>query len=488
MRIVTAPSDRIMLDDRSDHWNADECNSTIARIASALQGAGLVAGETVALLSRNTADYPLWLMGAVAAGLWVVPVNWHLKSDEIRHILHDSEARLVLMDPSLAFELPPIPCWMLDAARKQQICHASPAVLSTETVAGGIMLYTSGTTGLPKGVRRAQPATLGALLHDWRQRGRAVGLDGSGPHLVTGPLYHAAPLLYALYDWINGAPMLIMRQFDAGLALDWIEQARVRHTHWVPTMFVRALRLPASRRDAADVSSLDLVLHGAAPIATPLKRQMIKWWGPVLVEYWGGSESGAVTRVTAEVWQDHPGTVGQALPGFEVYAVDPQGQRLPSGEHGRLAVQSRSGGRIFEYYRDVEKTNSSHCGDALLLGDIGYVDDDGYVYLLDREGHTIISGGVNIYPAEVEAVLSSHPLVADVIVRGEPDSEWGERVIAQVVPDAAASRHQSRESMASKLLEFAAEQLANYKLPRRIDWVEQLPRTDTGKMYRRNLG
>lgn len=494
MVIIPPPGERIVLDDQQRQLDARQCHSVICAIADALRAEGLMAGDTVALLARNTAEYPLWLMGAVVAGLWVVPVNWHLKAGEIRHIIQDSGARLLLAEPALLESLQSgpdgeLPHWRLDEQRWRALMAAEPVgTPQPADPAGGIMLYTSGTTGLPKGVRRSQPATLGALLDDWRKRGHGVGLDGSGPHLVTGPLYHAAPLLYALYDWINGAPLLIMRRFDAATALDWMAQAQVRHTHWVPTMFVRASRLPEDQRTRfAAASSLNLVLHGAAPIAVALKRQMIDWWGPVLVEYWGGSESGAITRVDSEEWRTHSGTVGRALPQFEVFAVDAQGQRLAPGEQGLLAVRAKSGGRIFEYFRAPEKTERSHIGDALLLGDIGYVDAEGFVYLLDRESHTIISGGVNIYPAEIEAVFGNHPSVADVAVCSEPDEEWGERVIAKVQWVAAETDAADHTERIEYLLHYAGQHLADYKLPRRIDTVEQLPRTDSGKLYRRLL-
>lgn len=475
MRMVAAPGERIVLDDGQRRYRAEECEGLIASMAALFQAVGCVPGDTVALLSRNRAEYPLWLMGAVAAGLWIVPLNWHLRRNELHHIVADSGASLVLVEPELVGELPELPHRVLDEALAQQLQATPPRELHADLPAGGIMLYTSGTTGLPRGVRRSQPARLGALLESWQQRGRAVGLDGAGPHLVTGPLYHAAPLLYALYDWVNGAPMLVMRQFDAAAALDWIERAGVCHSHWVPTMFVRALQLPEARRKCFRAHSLRRVLHGAAPIAPEIKRRMIDWWGPVLVEYWGGSESGAVTRIDSPAWLQRPGSVGQALPGFEVHAVDESGRRLPPGCPGLLAVRRRDGHRLLA---------DDKAGSALLLGDIGRVEEDGYVYLLGREGHTIISGGVNIYPAEVEAVLSSHPAVVDVLVQGEADPEWGERVVALVV---AADGHGSGELLAAELLDFAARRLASYKLPRRIDWVSSLPRTDAGKLSRRHL-
>ena len=289
--------------------------------------------------------------------------------------------------------------------------------------------YTSGTTGRPKGVRRGRAPSRGAVIAGARRYGGAIGLDGSGPHLVTGPLYHAAPLGLATYDLYAGAPMVIMDRFDALSTLKAIETHQNAHTHLVPTMFVRMLRLSDAERSIHDLSSLTCVLHGAAPVSPPVKRDMIDWWGPVLLEYWGGSESGVVTLVDSETWLDHPGTVGRAIGSWEVFAADDDGQPLPAGHIGMLYCRNPSLGTVFEYHQAPEKTSAARLDrGTFTLGDIGRVDSDGYVYLADRAAHTIISGGVNIYPAEVEAVLQEHPAIADLAVFGIPDEEWGEQV------------------------------------------------------------
>jgi len=291
-----------------------------------------------------------------------------------------------------------------------------------EGPAGGNMIYTSGTSGRPKGVKRRRPATVAAALEAARNYGRSVGLDGSGPHLVTGPLYHAAPLMFAVYDQWNGAPVLIMPRWDERHALELLLKRDVRHTHLVPTMFVRLLRLPDDERARFQAPSLDLVLLGAAPIAPSVKRRMIEWWGPILVEYWGGTEGGVTTLVGSEEWLEHPGTVGRALPNFEVFAVDDAGQRLPPGESGLLYSRHRTVPRFFEYHGDTEKTDGAYLDESTFtLGDLGCVDEEGYVYLSDRRSNLIISGGVNIYPAEVEHVLQEHPAVSDAGAFGLPD-------------------------------------------------------------------
>jgi fatty-acyl-CoA synthase len=346
------------------------------------------------------------------------------------------------------------------------------------------MFYTSGTTGRPKGVQRGRQSTVGEQLEAMAAAGRSVGLDGSGPHLVTGPLYHAAPVGFAVMDQHNGAPTVIMPRFDAQQMFDLIVERRVVHTHLVPTMFVRLLDLDPEVR-SVDLSSIELVLHGAAPVSEPVKHRMIEWWGEVFVEYWGGSEGGVVTLVDSADWLENPGTVGRPITGHEVFAVDDDGERLPAGETGLLYCHNTRLPEVFSYHRAPEKTSGAFREPGVYtLGDIGRVDADGYVYLSDRRAHMIISGGVNIYPAEIEPVLGEHPAVADVAVFGIPDPEWGESVKAAVElhPGEVASAE-----LEAEILAFGREHLAGYKVPRSIDFEDTLPRFDSGKLYTRLL-
>jgi long-chain acyl-CoA synthetase len=279
--------------------------------------------------------------------------------------------------------------------------------------------------------------------------------------------------------------VIVMPHWDAEGTLAVIAEKGVRHTHLVPTMFVRLLRLSTERRTAFDPSALSLVLHGAASVARETKRAMIDWWGPVLVEYWGATESGVCTLASSAEWLAHPGTVGRTTPSFDVFAVDESGARLPPGEIGTLCIEHRRFDRPFEYHRAREKTEEAYiAGRAFGVGDLGFVDTEGFVFLSDRKAHTIISGGVNIYPAEVEAAVSAHPAVSDVAVFGIPDDEWGEQVKAAVelVPG-----HRPSKALESEILAFAREKLAHYKVPRSIDFEERLPRHDTGKLYTRLL-
>ncbi len=449
-----------------------------------LQENGCEPGERIGLLMQNCCDYVPWILAAVSVGLWIVPINWHLTAVEQRYIAEDSGMGRLLCDPQyLNLELG---CPRVDAS---SIVEASGGVaVAATSAAGGIMLYTSGTTGKPKGVQRRSPETMGELKSQWLNFGTAIGLDG-GVHLVTGPLYHAAPLLFALYDLLSGASLVIMPRFDAGQALALIDRFQVTHSHWVPTMFVRAMRLPEEVRSNFSGKSLTLVLHGAAPIAPAIKHALIDWWGPVLVEYWGGSESGAISRCSSAEWLARPGTVGKVLPQYEVCATQ-AGHSLPEGEVGLLGIRPLNNAPAFSYWQDAVKTRKAYIEGAMFqLGDIGYV-KEGYVYLKDRESHTVISGGVNIYPAEIEAVLLQQELVADLAVFGVPDEEWGERLIAviELVAEAheALTTTEGRDALAAGLLSRAALSLASYKLPRELHFGT-IERSAAGKVSLKKL-
>ena len=312
----------------------------------------------------------------------------------------------------------------------------------------------------------------------------SLGLTGDGPHLVTGPLYHGSPWGFAQMDLMQGNPVAIMPRFDAADMLTQIQTREVAHTHCVPVMFHRALQLPDEVRAAFDPSSLHIVLHGAAPISVAAKRRMIEWWGPVLVEYWGTSEAGGFTSVTSPEWLEHPGTVGHSHSfTYDIVAMGPDLEPLPAGEVGVLYARARSGDAGFEYHNDPGKTAQAVPKPGLLtMGDMGFVDPDGWVFLSDRASDMIISGGVNIYPAEVEAVLVEHPAIRDVAVFGVPDAEWGESVKAAVELRAG---QEASPALAEEITAWARERMAGYKVPRSIDFEDQLPRQENGKLYKR---
>ena len=456
------------------------------RLGRLLRGPlGVGPGEHVALLTDNRVELFETYLAAILAGVWFVPVNGLFSADEIDYVVRDAEARLVLAEPESAHLVAAgYTIVRLGNELDGLLADADDEPFPLDGASGSRLSYTSGTTGNPKGVKRAVPPTVGEMLALQSRLGTQVGLDGSGPHLVTGPAYHAAPGGYAFFDLCNGAELHLMRRFDAERALDRLETEAVRHTHLVPTMMVRLLRLPDERRAAFSAPELDLVLHGAAPISPAVKRRMIEWFGPILVEYWGTSEAGTFTSVGSEDWLRHPGTVGRAAPGFEVTAVDDDGRPLPPGEVGLLTCHTPGQDRPFEYWNAPEKTDAAYLAPGTFsLGDMGSVDADGWVHLADRATNMIISGGVNVYPAEIEQVVIEHPAVLDVAVFGVPDDEWGEQVKAAVelVPGTDAA------TATDDILTFAAERLGRHKVPRSVDVHEALPRQPNGKLYVRSL-
>jgi long-chain acyl-CoA synthetase len=487
------PSD-IALDDLERRLTWRELDDRVRRVARLLRDdLGLAPEDHAALLMGNRVEAVELVIGAMLAGVWLTPINHHLTAEEIAYIIEDSGAHVVFTDAeheavaraAIGPSSEPPEILVAGASLERAIASASDEPLPDDGPPGATMIYTSGTTGRPKGVKRARAATVREALSAAVAAGLTLGLDGSGPHLVTGPLYHAAPLLFAVYDMFAGAPVVLMPRWDPHRTLDLIEERGIRHTHLVPTMFVRLLRLPEAVRTAFDPSSLSVVLHGAAPITAEVKRAMIDWWGPVLVEYWGATESGVATLVGSADWLAHPGTVGRATASFEVFAADDAGKRLAPGDVGTLYLRHKKLSKPFEYHLACAKTGEAYLdGGAFTIGDIGRVDADGYVYLADRKSHTIISGGVNIYPAEVEEMLQRHPAVADVAVFGIPDDEWGEQVKAAVE---LAEGWTASPALAEELIAFARAHLAGYKAPRSIDFEARLPRYPTGKLHTRLL-
>jgi long-chain acyl-CoA synthetase len=482
------PNDAAVIDVHGEHsWQALFAGAL--GVVRLLRDHGVGAGGHVAILSANRVEYFQALLGCLLAGVWLTPLNRHLSAPEVDYVLADSQALLLFTagcDYGGTTAMPVLP---LLSGQLEQL--NGPTADRLEQISGllqgepgGTLMYTSGTTGRPKGVKRATTGNLGETWVNWCRLGRAIGLDGSGCHLVTGPLYHAAPGLYAFYDLLNGCPVVLMSSFDSGQCLAQIQRYRVTHTHLVPTMFVRLLRERVQSGQAEDLSSLQLVLHGAAPVAPDIKQQMIAWWGPVLVEYWGASESGIITLVDSADWLSHPGTVGKPLPQYELSVRDEQFIELPAGAVGELYARREGQARPFVYFGDDAKTESCYRDDWFSLGDMGWLDELGYAYIADRRSNLIISGGVNIYPAEVESVLLAHPAVADVVVVGVDDAEWGKTVHAIIQPVAASAQ---QDELQRELHDFAAERLAKFKLPRTWQFVPQLPRHESGKLYRNQL-
>ncbi len=452
---------------------------------------GLSAGSHAAVLLSNRLEYFEVLLGAVLAGVWLTPLNRHLTQAELEYIMEDAGAEILVSEPQWMSgpsapraNCPVIEVTSINGSATSDTTPQAALAAAWADPAGGFLMYTSGTTGRPKGVKRAAPAAVGDALASWTAFGRSIGLGKPGRHLVCGPVYHAAPGFFAFYDLLGGASLVIQQGFEAEAFCEAVEVHQITRTHLVPTMFVRLLRQRQDFRRDYDLDSLELVLHGAAPVSPAVKQQMILWCGNVIVEYWGGSESGVITRIDSKQWLAHEGSVGAPLPQFELSARNDQFEELAEGEVGVLWTRHRQLSQPFSYYRDPDKTASAYHGDWFTLGDMGYLDSEGFVYLADRRSNLIISGGVNIYPAEVESVLLEHRDIMDVAIVGLDDEEWGKRVHALVQ---LRSGVKGSDCLRDAILQMAAEKLARFKLPRSLEFVAQLPRVDSGKLYRSRL-
>ena len=465
------------------------------RMAKALRARGLGPGDHIAILMENNRSFLEVAWAAQRSGLYYTAINSHLRPAEVQYVLDDSGAKALIASRQMrevvgGLDLSHVTVRIsgtghLDGFEPyDDVLAAEDPVPLDDEREGREMLYSSGTTGRPKGVRKELPGTsFGDPAAAPVQVAQGIGAFGGGPgsvYLSPAPLYHAAPIVYCMSMHRLGATVVVMESFDAQQCLDLIDRHRVTHAQFVPTMFVRMLRLPPEVRERYDTSSLQLAVHAAAPCPIAVKRQMIEWWGPVIYEYYSGTEDIGSTFITPQEWLEHPGSVGRPM--SECHIVGEDGEDLPAGEAG---VVYFAGGRPFEYHNDPEKTASvTNDKGWRTLGDIGYLDDDGYLYLTDRQAHMIISGGVNIYPQEAENTLAGHPAVADVAVIGVPDPEMGEAVKAVVEatdPGAAGTE------LADALLAHCRSELAAYKCPKTVDFVDALPRDPSGKLMKRLL-
>lgn len=472
------------------------------RAASGFHDLGVWQGDQVALLMRNDCAFFEASFAATLLGASPVPLNWHLTAEEIGYILDDCGAKVLVAHADLLSEsvlavsgnveiiavetpaeiaaaygiaaartAPPggVPEWnrWLEGYAEW---HDAPRIVS------GPMFYTSGTTGRPKGVKRksAPPEVVASIE---RRTALAWGFDGTPARAVmTGPMYHSAPNAYGLQVVRLGGLLVLQPRFDAEELLALVERHRITHLHMVPTMFVRLLALPAATRARHDLSSLRFVTHGSAPCPPDVKRQMIEWWGPILHEYYAMTEIGLTTASSSEEWLSHPGSVGRALPGVDLMIVDDEGQPCKPGVTGEICVRSETTTR-FTYHRAEAKTESVRLGDYVATGDVGRLDADGFLYISDRKTDMVISGGVNIYPAEIEHALIGFPNVRDCAVFGVPDPEFGERLVAVIEPAGDIGEDGLRSWLKSRI--------AGYKLPREILFASSLPREDSGKIKKR---
>ncbi|MFM9978379.1 MAG: acyl-CoA synthetase [Sphingomonadaceae bacterium] len=461
------------------------------RAAQAFRALGVSTGDTVALLLDNTPDYFAIVWGAQRSGLRYVCISTRLTPGEIDYILADSGARLMIASAALApiAEALTTPLDRFSLGGRlvgfrpwEDATSSAPDTPIGDETAGMAMLYSSGTTGRPKGIVR-DALTDPAIDHVTPLMMIAHGYFGLGPnsiYLSTAPIYHAAPLGWTMTVHQLGGTVVLMAKFDAEAALANIARYRCNAGQFVPTHFVRMLKLPEDVRSRHDVTTMRVAIHAAAPCPVPVKAAMIDWWGPVLDEYYAGTEANGFTAIKAADWLARPGSVGRNIGEARLHICDEDGTVLPPRTEGIVYFE---GPRGFAYHNDPAKTAESRNRHGwTTLGDVGWIDEDGYLYLTDRKSFMIISGGVNIYPQEIENLLVTHPKVADVAVIGAPHAEMGEQVVAVVQP---ANMADAGEALSEELTAFCRASLSGVKTPRRIDFVERLPRHDTGKLYKR---
>ena len=467
------------------------------QVAQLLRSRGIGIGDTVAMCLENHPWFFCLAWGFQRAGVHYVGISSRLTAPEIAYILEDSGASLLFGSAYLAPVLdevaqltPQVSQLRLDTPGEtsaEAAIAAMPETPISDERAGTDMLYSSGTTGRPKGVKIPLPEdpAIDATNVLMQLAAAAYGLSDRSIYLSPAPLYHAAPLRWSMIVHKLGGTVVVMEKFDPEATLATIQQYNINAGQFVPTHFVRMLKLPVEVRARYDISTVRCAIHAAAPCPVPVKRAMIDWWGPVLYEYYAGTEGNGSTFITSPEWLAKPGSVGRALSGI-VHICDENGDEVLGGSEGQVFFEPTDPkAKPFEYHNDPVKTAESRNKHGWTsLGDVGRIDEDGYLFLTDRKSFMIISGGVNIYPQEIENLLVTHPKVADAAVIGGPDPDMGERVVAVVQPLDMAD---ATPAFAEELLEYLAPQLSRLKLPRQIDFLEQLPREATGKLYKRHL-
>ncbi|HEU5084340.1 MAG TPA: AMP-binding protein, partial [Acidimicrobiales bacterium] len=495
-----AKGDEVALIDERATRTWAELDERVNRWVHALRGVGVQPGDVIALLCGNRCEAFEAMVAAGHAGVRIVPVNWHWTAEELAYVLADSGSRVLIADDRYAdvaaegLAALPEPLAAAVVMRDdapagfvglEEWLAAASADEPDDQRYGGPMFYTSGTTGFPKGVKSSllepgMPASIGGLVAGTVCEG--LHLPADGVTALCGPLYHSAQWAWSVLPLVMGSRVVMQHRFDPAELLSLFDEHRVTNVHLVPTQFIRLLKLPQDVKDAFDGSSLQVVWHGAAPCSPQVKRDMIEWFGPIIHEYYGGTEGGIISTISSTEWLERPGSVGVPGPTYEIRILDEDGNDQPTGQPGQIWFR-QSDGRDFEYHNAPEKTAAAHReGGFGTLGDIGYFDEDGYLYLSDRKIDMIISGGVNIYPAEIEGVLVTHPAVKDAAVFGIPHDEMGEEVKAAVE---LVDGHEPSDELAAELIRHVREHLAGYKAPRSIDFEDEFPRHPTGKLYKR---
>jgi long-chain acyl-CoA synthetase len=481
---------------RGDIVTYRELDAATNRGAQLFRSLGLKTGDGIAIFMENNRHFLEVCWAARRAGLYYTAISSYLTAPEVAYIVNDCGAKALITSAARAeaasglMTEEMLACehrLMVDGevagfrAYEAAIAEHPPTPIADE-VQGTDMLYSSGTTGRPKGIKRPMIGeTLGTREPIFQVAKTLYRINEGSVYLSPAPLYHAAPMRFNMTIIDIGATSVIMERFDAEEALRLIGTYKATHSQWVPTMFVRMLKLPEETRQRYDISSMRIAIHAAAPCPLPVKEQMIDWWGPIVYEYYGGTEGNGFCAISCSDWLAHKGSVGTALVG-KLRIVDDDGNRLPAGQEGIIYFAD---GPPYEYHEDLEKTARARNDKGwTTLGDVGYVDDVGFLYLTDRKAHMIITGGVNIYPQEIENLLVTHPAVLDVAVIGMPDDEMGEAVKAVVQPTDMAA---AGSDLADELIAFCREHLSKIKLPRSVDFQADLPRHVTGKLYKRLL-
>jgi long-chain acyl-CoA synthetase len=481
---------KIAVMDRQGSRTFLELHQNANRLANGLIQNGLTAGDSIAVICGNRIEFVETLLAALRIGLRLTPVNWHLSEDEAHYIIADCEAKALIAEAAIITSWQKRPasleCGIVIAGSAdgydeyQSFLTAAPMTDPAHPTHGTVMLYTSGTTGRPKGVYRAKSMPVPP-----QGEGTLANFDPDhDAQLVCGPMYHAAPLLFDVaWSLSSGVRMHLLDHWDSEEVLHLIDQHGITHAHMVPIMFQRLLGLPESVRRGANVTSLKRIYHGAAPCPADVKRAMIDWFGPIIEEYYAGSEGGAGFVSSSNEWLERPGSVGRVPFPDAIRIVDESGAPVSPGEDGEI-YHRVDPNLPFEYFKSPEKTAGKIRDGYFTLGDIGHVDADGYLFLTGRSAECIISGGVNIYPTEIDNVICQDPLVEDVCVIGAPNDEWGEevRAVVQLVDGTPQS-----PDVAAKILERTSKTLSGYKMPRQIDFVDKLPRLPSGKIPRRKV-
>ncbi len=495
------PDELALADDESTRTFA-ELDERVNRLINGLRGAGLGEGDTIAIVSGNRNEWFELALACANTGITHVPVNWHLVANEIAYIIADSGAKAVMAGhrfvDEVAKALDDERCAAVELALVagqgrtgrfegfEDFLAAASADEPENQSFGGPMFYTSGTTGNPKGVRSTLSAMEpGTTPEVWHLIGAGFSqlLEVPGVTALCGPVYHSAQWAFSFLPMMAGSATVMQHRYDSAGLLDLIDTHQATNVHLVPTQMKRLIDLPDEVKSGYDGSSLKLVLHGAAPCPPVVKRALIDWWGPIITEYYGSTEGSVITMIDAEQWLAKGGSLGPAMPNMEIMVIGDDGKPVDTGKEGTLYFRNAMG-MDFEYHNAPEKTAEAHLEPGVFTtGDVGYLDEDGFLWLSDRKIDMIISGGVNIYPAEIEQVLGGHGLVADVGVIGVPNEEFGEEVKAVIVLNEGVDA----DSAVAELGAYCREQLAGYKCPRSYDVVDALPRTGTGKVQKRKL-